>query len=161
MQQQAPYSTELADLVQAVRYKPDWQFWLNATLDRGQGSQGISQGMTLVIQITTPDAYHPEELRRVNHFFPVPPAAYDYRSWRRWVFEQILLVERHEAMEYFQLEVGGEVGISNQVDGEHPATVRPYAPSHGEGNDPYLIREIGTDVDQRTSFRNKVYESSS
>lgn len=157
MQQQAPYPTELADLVQAVRYKPDWRFWLNVTLDRGQGSQG----MTLVIQITTPDAYHPEVMRGVNHFFPVPPAAYDYRSWRRWLFEQILLVERHEAMEFFQLDVGGGATIPDKDGGEHPITIRPFAPSHGEGNDPYLIRELGTDVDQRTSFRNKVYESSS
>ena len=34
--------------------------------------------------------------------------------------------------------------------------VKPYAPSHGPGNDPYLIRETGTDADQRTSFRGEL-----
>jgi hypothetical protein len=33
---------------------------------------------------------------------------------------------------------------------------RSFAPSHGPGNDPYLVREIGTDLDQRTSFRGEV-----
>ena len=73
------------------------------------------------------------------HYFPVPPAAYDVRSWRRWLLEQVLLVERHEACEFFQL-----------------AGDRPYAPSHGPGNDPYLIRELGTDEDVRTSFRGEL-----
>ena len=69
----------------------------------------------------------------------VPAAAYDERSWRRWIFEQILLVERHEAMEFFQ--VGDD---------------KPFAPSHGFGQDPYLVREIGTEEDRRMSFRNEL-----
>lgn len=70
-----------------------------------------------------------------------PPATYDQRSWRRWLFDRILDVEKHEAMEFFQV-----------------AGRRPYAPSHGPGNDPYMIREVGTDTDQRTSFRGDLKE---
>ena len=134
MEQSAPYPWELAMLVQELKYKAAWTFRLQdpgIKFDRGQGSYGL----TLVVTIITPDAYHPETKRGVNHFFPVPPAAYDTRSWQRWLLEQILLVERHEACEFFQIGAG-----------------RPYAPSHGPGNDPYLIREIGTVEDVQTSY---------
>lgn len=132
--QQAPYPDELETLVGQLRYKAGWRCWLQH-LDRGQGSKGL----TLVINRVGPDSYHPERQISVNHYMPVPPAAYDVRSWRRWLFDQILLVERHEAMEFFQV-----------------ADERPYAPSHGPGSDPYLVREIGTERDQRTSFRGEI-----
>jgi len=134
MRQEAPYPDVLDAMVKTLRYKPGWQFRL-ADLDRGQGSTGL----TLVIHITGPDSYHPERQISVNHYMLVPPAAYDARSWRRWLFDQVLLVEQHEACEFFTL------------DGE-----KPYAPSHGPGNDPYLIREVGTLDDQRTSFRGEL-----
>jgi hypothetical protein len=132
--QTAPYPVELEQLINNLAYKAMWRFDLEY-LDRGQGSQGL----TLIIGITGPDSYHPEKNISVNHYFPVPPAAYDTRSWQRWLFDQILLVERHEACEFFTI-------------GED----KPYAPSHGFGQDPYLIREIGTDEDRRTSFRGEL-----
>ncbi len=134
MRQEAPFPQALAKLVDAVVYKPGWTFRLY-DLDRGQGSVGL----TLVITVQTADSYHPERTIRVQHYMTVPPAAFDARSWRRWLFDQVLLVERHEACEFFQL------------DGD-----RPYAPSHGPGNDPYLIREVATDEDRRTSFRGEI-----
>lgn len=134
MRQEAPYPTALAQLVEDLRYKEGWSFRLG-DLDRGQESKGL----TLSIYITVPDAYHPERDRSVVHYMLVPPAAFDERSWRRWLFDQIGLVEVHERCECF--EIAGE---------------RPYAPSHGPGNDPYLIREVGTDLDVRTSFRGEV-----
>lgn len=134
MRQVAPYPAVLRELVEQLQYKAGWSFWLR-DLDRGQGSLGL----TLVINRVGPDSYHPERVISVNHYMPVPPAAFEVRSWRRWLFDQVLLVERHEAMEFFQL-----------------AGDRPYAPSHGPGNDPYLIREVGTDLDQRTSFRGEL-----
>ena len=109
MHQRAPWPQALADLVATVQYKDGWKCWLE-NMSRGQGSEGL----TLVIQRYGPDTYHPEHAMRVNHYMPVPPAAFDERSWRRWLLEQFLLVERHETCEFFQ--VGG---------------VRPYAPSHG------------------------------
>ena len=143
MRQAAPYPDLLAALVRRLHYRPGWTFRL-VDHDRGQGSEGL----TLVITTLGYDSYHPEwgEHYRVNHYMPVPPAAFDERSWQRWLFDQLLLVERHECMEFFVLcsEPGGE---------DH---VRPYAPSHGPGNDPYIVREIGTDLDRRTSFRGDI-----
>ena len=134
MYQTAPYPVILQRLVESVVYKDGWEFTLE-DVDRDQGSAGL----TLCILIDTPDAYHPDQRRQVMHYMPVPPAAFGLRSWRRWLFEQILLVERHEACEFFQ--VGGE---------------RPYAPHHGPGNDPYIVFDHGTDEDVRTRFTGEV-----
>jgi hypothetical protein len=130
MRQEAPYPGTLALLVAALTYKAGWRFRL-ADLDRGQGSKGL----TLVINVTGPDSYDAQRQISVNHYMLVPPAAYDLRSWRRWLFDQVRLVESHETCEFFV------------IDGD-----RPYAPSHGPGNDPYIIREMGTDIDRRTKF---------
>lgn len=134
MRQTAPYPQPLADLVADLVYKPHWRFEL-VDEDRGQGSAGL----TFIAFVTCPDSYHPEKLRSVAHYFIVPAAAYDERSWRRWLFDRLLDVERHEAMEFFQ--VGDE---------------KPYAPNHGPGRDPYTVHEVGTDEDRRTSFRGEV-----
>jgi hypothetical protein len=139
MRQEAPDPQPLDDLVSRLKYKADWRVWLE-DLDRGQGSKGL----TLIIQRHGPDTYHPEISIRVNHYFPVPPAAYDERSWRRWLFDRLVDVETHEAMEFFVL-----------LDGGQPK--RPYAPSHGPGNDPYMIREPdGTELDRRTMYTGEV-----
>jgi hypothetical protein len=139
MTQSAPYPDELAALVDTCAYRPGWKVRLDDH-NRGQGSIGL----TLIIQTHGYNAYHPEHGQNydVLHYMPVPPAAYDARSWRRWLLDQFLLVEEHEACEFFTL------------DNEHP-----FAPSHGPGNDPYLIRELGTEADQRTSFRGVLKEA--
>jgi hypothetical protein len=134
VKQVAPDPVALAELVATLEYKPLWKFTLEE-LDRGQGSAGL----TLCILITTQDSYRPERQRSVMHYFIVPAAAYDRRSWRRWLFDQICLVETHEAAEFFT------------VDGE-----KPYAPNHGPGRDPYTIHEVGTDEDRRTSYTGDV-----
>jgi hypothetical protein len=131
--QQAPWPGELADLVRNVKYRPGWLFSLQH-VDRGQGSEGL----TLIVTTLGYDTYHPEqgESYRVRHCFPVPPAAFDYGSWQRWLLDQVLLIEQHEACEFFQVGEG-----------------RPYAPNHGPGRDPYPVRELGTVADAETSFR--------
>lgn len=136
MRQEAPDPTVLFELVDKLAYRPGWTFHLS-DIDRGQGSAGL----TLDITTLGYNSYHPDEgeTYRVHHYMPVPPAAFDRRSWQRWLFEQCLLVDRHEACEFFA------------IDGE-----RPYAPHHGPGNDPYIIFEHGTDEDVRTSFRGEV-----
>jgi hypothetical protein len=149
MRQQAPEPYALAELVRQVRYRPGWTFALE-DIDRGQDSAGL----TLIITTKGYDAYHPErgEGYRVHHYMPVPPAAYDDRSWRRWVFDQVLLVERHEAMEFFALT---ETGDFVTADGEHVTerTTHPYSPNHGPGNDPYIVAELTTREARSTSFR--------
>lgn len=136
MRQIAPHPAELEDLVANVMYRPGWLFRLE-DIDRGQGSEGL----TLIITTKGYDSYHPDrgENYRVNHYMPVPPAAYDRRSWQRWLFDQLLLVERHECAEFFTV-----------------AGAKPYAPHHGPGNDPYIVFDHGTDEDIRTSFRGEV-----
>jgi hypothetical protein len=134
--QTAPDPIILRDLVSKLSYRPGWRFALD-DIDRGQGSSGL----TFIVVSLGYDTYHPDrgETYRVEHYFPVPPAAYDERSWRRWLLERLIEIERHEACEFFQ------------VDGE-----RPYAPHHGPGNDPYIVFDHGTDEDVRTSFRGDV-----
>jgi hypothetical protein len=143
MGQRAEYPETLEWLVENLVHRPRWRFELG-DVDRDRDSEGVvtSQGLTLSIYITEQDAYHPESLRSVVHHFPVPPATYDERSWRRWLFERCQDVSRHEEMEAFT------------IDGE-----KPYAPSHGPGNDPYMVREVGTEIDRRTSFRGEVNDA--
>ena len=137
--QYAPYPEILQELVDTCRMGMDGTWTvklvdLQRDEDHGRGPAG---GLTLRILTNGFDTYHPEKGQnyRVYHYFPVPAATYDRRSWQRWLFERYLDVWRHEAMESFSIE--GE---------------RPYAPSHGPGNDPYLVREVGTDEDRRTRF---------
>lgn len=135
MRQEAPWPQALEAMVDKLRHRKRYNAHLAENLDRGQGCKGL----TLVVDITEPDAYHPEMWRSVSHYFPVPAAAYDYRSWRHWLFTQLNSISLHEDMEAFT------------IDGD-----KPYAPSHGPGNDPYMLREVGTDEDRRTSFRGEV-----
>jgi len=143
MSQTAPYPQLLADLVNRLGYRSreGWRVSL-AHIDRGQGSKGL----TLIVLRVGPDTYHPERILRVNHYFPVPAAAYDARSWQRWLFDRLGDVDTHERMENFILHDTPE---SENV-------TRPYAPSHGPGNDPYIVREVGTIEDQRTSYRGEL-----
>jgi hypothetical protein len=129
--QEAPYPTELASLVDDLSYKPGWAFSLRH-IDRGQDSSGL----TLVITPLVPDSKHPENTIRVSHYMIVPAASYDRRSWLRWLLDQVLLVESHEACEFFC------------IDGR-----QPYPPNHGPGRNPYQILETGTVADAETSFR--------
>ncbi len=134
MRQAAPFPTVLAEMVEVLKYRPGWRFRL-FDMDRGQGSVGL----TLVIAVATTNSYPPYREMNVQHLMPVPPAAFDMRSWRRWLFDQCVLVDLHEGCEFFE------------VDGD-----KPYAPSHGFGQSPYLVREVGTDEDRRMSFRNEL-----
>lgn len=133
MVQAAPYPKLLQGLVGRLSYKEGWKFSLER-LDRGQGSTGL----TLIVHLTVPDSYDPTKIFRVVHYMIVPPAAFDERSWCRWLFDQILLVEQHEACEFFKID-------------EH----RPYAPNHGEGHNPYTIFDQGFKQDAEVDFRGK------
>jgi hypothetical protein len=133
--QAAPYPDELADLVEKCTYRPEWQVYLASNYDRGQGSAGL----TLIVLVHDHNSYPPHDPISVQHLFPVPPAAYNRASWQHWLFDQLVLVEQHEAMEWFE------------IDG-----VKPYAPNHGPGEDPYIVHDPTSDVARRTSFRGEV-----
>lgn len=60
----------------------------------------------------------------------------------RWLFDRLGDVDTHERCENFL--------IHDSPGSEH--VTRPYAPSHGPGSNPYLVREVGTVEDVETSF---------
>lgn len=127
--QESPWPTELEWIIDNFKHRPGWRFNLRY-IDRGQGSKGL----TLIITTLTTDSYDEydgtEETLipryRVNHYFPVPPAAYNRNSWMLWLLECLDKVDAHETREFFI------------VDGE-----RPFAPHHSEGEDPYATFMIG------------------
>lgn len=131
MHQEAPDPVALADLITRLEYRPNWTCQL---VDEPIGADG-SGGLRLYICARGYDSYHVDrgQTYGVIHSFIVPAATYNEQNWRHWLFERFLDVERHEASEFFS------------IDG-----VRPYAPHHGPGHDPYFVFERGTDVDART-----------
>lgn len=144
MEQYAPYPQELQELVDECTYRPGWGVWLSDQLRDPADTHGhAAGGLTLVIKTVGYDTYHPEygQNYRVNHFFVVPAATYNRQSWLRWLFDCFHKVEFHECMEFFT--VGGE---------------KPFAPTHGPGDDPYVIHEIATDLQRKTNYRGQVKE---
>jgi len=142
MRQYAPYPDELDYLVAHLEYREDlgWDVRLDdVERDHDGVHTAAAGGLTLIVTRNGRDTYHHDRMMRVTHYFPVPAATYDRRSWQRWLFDRLGDVDTHERMEDFV--VAGE---------------RPYAPSHGPGNDPYMVREIGTDLDRRTAFTGAV-----
>lgn len=150
MRQIAPDPEVLAHLVKCLRYRRHlgWKVWLEDDLQRDKPGRhtGESRGMTLVVQRHGPDTYHPDRTITVNHYFPVPPATYNLQSWQRWLFDRLGDVDTHERMEDFVVE--------DSPGSDH--AVRPFAPNHGPGNDPYRVVEYASDIDRRTSFRGDV-----
>ena len=136
MSQVADYPHILESLIKELTYKEGWTFTLK-DIDRNQGCEGL----TLIIGLLCEDSYNRGTMMRVNHYMIVPAAAYDRRSWCRWLLDQILLVEQHEACEFFM--VGDQ---------------RPYAPNHGPGRDPYTIMDQGTKEDAQTTYRGERFE---
>lgn len=125
----APYPHVLKDLIARLKYR-EWIFEL------------VHHDGVLCVNVTTKgiDSYNSDNTNyRVHHYMQVPPATYNEKCWRRWLFDQCVLIETHEAMEFFK------------IDGK-----RPYAPHHGPGNNPYTINERGTDLDARTMYTGEV-----
>lgn len=130
MTQTAPYPHALADLVEACEYRPGWTVRLYGNgYDRGQGSKGMTLVITANVEDSVGGAYTGVKRGdpiRVGHLFVVPAASYNRDSWQRWLLDRFLDVEQHEACEFFR--IGGE---------------RVFAPHHSEGEDPYIIWQIG------------------
>jgi hypothetical protein len=121
----------LRDVVSRVTCKPGWIF------DFSDDDEGFR--LTILVPGLDSRSLPPHRSFTVLHFFPVPTATYNAKSWRRWVFEQCRKVEDHELGEWFL------------HDGE-----RPFAPLHGPGFDPYTVREVSTEEESRTDQRGKV-----
>lgn len=142
MRQVAPYPMALAELVAALEYREHlgWSTWLDNDCQRDKPGRhsGESRGLTLVVQRTGPDTYHPDRVISVLHYFPVPPATFTRGSWQRWLFDTLGKVDEHERMEDFV--IGG---------------TRPYAPLHKPGEDPYVVHDVASWADADTDFRGR------
>src|SRR5271165_4762642 len=118
-------SLELLErLVPNLSYKPGWSFELTNRKRTSEHLAG-SEGLTLVVRAEVPDSSG-DGMTKVAHLFAPPPATWDRRTWRRWVFDCVMQVELHEAMEFY-------------TDGER----QPFFPAHGVGGNPYEIIERG------------------
>lgn len=134
---------ELGRVVKGTACKPAWSFSLERTEDR--------VAIRLVISVTGPNSRGDVvecshcggvvPTLTVRHYFPVPEAEYNEKTWTRWIFECCRRVENHELGEWFR--VGDE---------------RPFAPLHGPGEDPYTVHEFRDVVDARTNQDGTVNE---
>lgn len=140
MSQYAPYPVLLAGLVNRLQYRPGWTCNLVHIERDDPDVHGMpAGGLTLIIRADVYDTHQPDVKRPVLHYFIVPAATYDERSWRRWLLDRFIDVETHEACEWFV------------IDG-----VRPFNPNHGPGRNPYTIFEYATDADKRTTYRGEL-----
>lgn len=112
----------LRKVIANIHCKPGWHF------------RFIAGEPALSILVTGPNSRSEGGDITINHTFLAPEATYNYKSWRRWVFNCCRKVEDHELMEWFT------------DDGE-----RCYAPLHGPGEDPYTIHEFRPETDSRTN----------
>lgn len=116
----------LEQIVRETACKPGWSFRL---VDEDGAKR-------LVIRIAGVNNYDHSEPFIVNHYHPVPITTYNEKSWRRWIFEQCRRTMNHELGE--SLRFG-------------PDEVRPFAPMHGPGEDPYTVHEIRSETDALTT----------
>jgi hypothetical protein len=116
----------LATILQDVKCLPGWSF----------GICYEDGAVALVITIKGVDNYDHSKKFTVNHFHPAPIATYNEKSWRRWILDQCLRTMNHELGE--SLRFG-------------PDEVRPFAPMHGPGEDPYTIHEIRSEAEALTT----------
>lgn len=111
----------LAKVVSETTCFKDWSFKL-------VDEEGAKR---LVITINTVSNYNEKQLFRINHYQPVPVAAYNEKTWQRWIFEQCMRVMTHE------------MGEALKFNGK-----RPFAPCHGPGFDPYHLHDNVTDEER-------------
>ena len=114
----------LERVVESAECLPGWRFFLSCK----------DEAMTLIIQIDGTNNYDRSQPFTVNHVHPVPCTTYNEASWRRWIMEQCLRTMTHE------------LGESLTFNG-----VRPFAPMHGPGEDPYTLHEIRPERDALTT----------
>ena len=101
--QAAPYPENLEMIVSDVDYK-DWALNLGV-YEREVGGEGL----TLRIRFPAADSSQdceicaPPEVIFWIHDFEVPARTLDDEHWQRWIFECIMLAERHESMEAFRV----------------------------------------------------------
>lgn len=123
----------------AATYEQTWdeleRFLARFTYDDGSRTRLVRDDeanyAVLYVFLHAPNSYVGEpgdrEDRFTRHEFVVPVATYNYENWRRWVYERLCSAALHEVGEWFM------------DDG-----VRVFAPHHGNGEDPYVQWQLGT-----------------
>ena len=124
-------ATALEALIPDITYKDGWTFRLDY-MHRPTEHYAGSEGLTLRIHAVVPNSVKPGETTYVEHWMAVPPTSWERHAWIRWILDQILLVEQHEAMEFYRIN-----GYA------------PYFPAHGPGKDPYEISLTDAEIDRR------------
>jgi hypothetical protein len=110
-------TTRIEALLQRITYREGWSFDVIA---HGGWARALR------IRVNTTDPHLSRDGRTVgvliDHQFQVPWFVMGEAETLRWLLDNVLAVERHEACEWLQ------------VDG-----IAPFMPEHGEGSDPYRI----------------------
>lgn len=109
----------LRDLVASLTYKPGW------TVEIGDRTFGPPYIVARVKTIDSTDG----STTAIYHYVKWPDALLHYewndRKARYWLLKIIIGIETHEACEFFEL------------DG-----YKPFFPPHGDGENPYTVREL-------------------
>lgn len=145
--------TILKPLVKSTKALPGWSF--EVTNSDTSRDPALGDGYQLEIEVHFEDSYHPERKRGVIHCFLVPNASYDYRAWRKWFFDQCMLVQQHELAEFFRQIISTTATTESDEITEN--SFKPFRPNHGHGRNPYQVLEVGTEEDaqmQPGGFRN-------
>lgn len=114
--------TAIGQVVDRATYKPGWTLELRESFSFGSAQAPLVPETALTIRVQTVDSDDPERAFTVVHYFAGPPpgVAADEEASSAWLLGMIMMVERHEAREFFR------------VDG-----LRADPPGHGPGEDPY------------------------
>lgn len=119
----------LEKLIDEMDGPPKWSF----AFVRKQGAPFF------MIYVPSHDNYDYSAERTTSHEHPVPWAAYNAMTWKEWLYERCLLSMTHEMGEMVRW-----------------GDVRPFAPTHGPGDDPYRPRQYRDPIDALTTQRGMV-----
>ena len=125
-----PAGDPLPAMVRNFRYKDGWQFTLD-DIGNWLFSDPVFAGgnmRSLTIRVTTTNSLDGKPAS-IRHSFPAPD---DYQCYtearlRRWLFDRVMDIERHEAMEFFK------------ILGSTAKNEKPFFPDHGTS--PYAVRD--------------------
>lgn len=71
-------------------YKPGWRFY-------------VEKGM-LRVDAMVVDAYDHNKMTPLGYLHGIPSHVREDFPWERWLLDQIIEIERHEAMEFFEID---------------------------------------------------------
>lgn len=123
----------LERLIDEMDGPPGWTF---AFAKNGDGVN------CFMIFVKSRDNYDASKERTTRHEHPAPICTFIEKSWRRWLFDRCRASMDHEMGEMIRW-----------------GDVRPFAPTHGPGEDPYVVREYRDPLDALTTQTGSVRTS--